>query len=188
MNRVGMLVDLSHVAPTTMRDALDTTSRPVVFSHSSCRAVADHPRNVPDDVLARLAANGGVCMVTFVPQFVSAAYAAWDARLEEAMEAAGERHNDLAARNRFAAGWPEPTPRVTIDDVVAHLEHAREVAGVDHIGIGGDYDGVPAQPEGLADVSCYPDLFAALLDRGWSEDDCARLAGRNALRVLRDNE
>ncbi|MFD7655921.1 dipeptidase [Actinosynnema sp. NPDC059797] len=188
MNRVGMLVDLSHVAPSTMRDALDTTSRPVVFSHSSCRAVADHPRNVPDDVLERLEGNGGVLMVTFVPQFVSAAYAAWDLRLKEAMDAAGESHNDLEARHRFAAGWPEPTPRVTVDDVVAHLEHAREVAGIDHIGLGGDYDGVADQPEGMADVSCYPDLFAALLDRGWSEDDCAKLAGRNALRVLRDNE
>ncbi|GAA1313261.1 dipeptidase [Saccharothrix xinjiangensis] len=188
MNRIGMLVDLSHVAPSTMRDALDATSRPVVFSHSSCRAVADHPRNAPDDVLERLKGNGGVLMITFVPQFVSAPYAAWDARLKEAMDAAGESHNDLEARHRFAAGRPEPTPRVTVDDVVAHLEHAREVVGIDHIGLGGDYDGVPRQPEGMADVSCYPDLFAALLDRGWSEDDCAKLAGHNILRVLRDND
>ncbi|WP_433270447.1 dipeptidase [Actinosynnema sp. CS-041913] len=188
MNRVGMVVDLSHVAVTTMNAALDASSRPVLFTHSSCRAVADHPRNVPDAVLERLPANGGVCMVTFVPAFVSAAYAAWDARLKDAMAAAGERHNDLEAREAFVSSWgPEP-PRVTLDDVVAHVEHAREVAGIDHIGLGGDYDGVREQPEGLADVSTYPALFEALLERGWSEDDCAKLAGANALRVLRDNE
>lgn len=190
MNRIGMLVDLSHVAPSTMRDALDVSSRPVVFSHSSCRAVADHPRNVPDDVLARLAANGGVCMVTFVPHFVSQPYVEWDARLKDAMDAAGENHNDLDARHRFIDSWPDatPTPRVTMDDVVEHVEHARAVAGIDHIGLGGDYDGTRSLPEGLEDVSCYPSLIGALLDRGWSEDDCAKLAGRNILRVLRDND
>lgn len=190
MNRIGMIVDLSHVAETTMNDALDVSTRPVMFSHSSCRAVADHPRNVPDAVLERLADNGGVCMVTFVPAFVSPAYAAWDARLREAMAQAGQRHNDLDARNRFAATWTEggPTPEVGIEDVVAHVEHAREVAGIDHIGIGGDYDGVAFLPNGLEDVSGYPNLFAALLERGWSEAECTKLAGANALRVLRAND
>jgi membrane dipeptidase len=189
MNRVGMIVDLSHVAPTTMRDALATTAAPVLFTHSSCRAVTDNPRNVPDDVLAALPANGGVCMVTFVPSFVSAAVAGWDAQLRDAMVAAGGDHRDLPARWAFAAGWDgPPCPRATLDDVVAHVEHAREVAGIDHIGLGGDYDGTPDLPVGLEDVSRYPVLFAALLERGWSEDDCAKLAGRNALRVLRAAE
>jgi membrane dipeptidase len=186
MNRIGMVVDLSHVAATTMRDALATTSAPVLFTHSSCRAVTDHPRNVPDDVLEALPANGGVCMVTFVPRFVSAAVTGWDGLLQEAMTSAGADHRDLRARDAFAAGWDgPPCPRATLADVVAHVEHAREAAGVDHIGIGGDYDGTAELPVGLEDVSSYPALFAALLERGWSEDDCTKLAGRNALRVLR---
>jgi membrane dipeptidase len=186
MNRIGMIVDLSHVAPTTMRDALATTSAPVLLTHSSCRAVTDHPRNVPDDVLAALPANGGVCMVTFVPAFVSSAAAAWDRELRAAMAAAGRDHRDVSAREAFAAAWDgPPRPRATLADVVSHVERAREVAGVDHIGVGGDYDGTDDLPVGLEDVSRYPALFAALLERGWSEQDCAKLAGRNALRVLR---
>ncbi|MBW0115541.1 dipeptidase [Pseudonocardia abyssalis] len=186
MNRIGMIVDLSHVAATTMRDALDATAAPVLFTHSSCRAVTDHPRNVPDDVLAALAANGGTAMVTFVPRFVSTAVEEWDERLAEAMAGRGLDHNDLRARDAFAAVWDGPaSPRATLGDVVAHLDHAREVAGVDHIGIGGDYDGCSEFPTGLEDVSRYPALFDALADRGWSGEDRAKLAGRNALRVLR---
>jgi membrane dipeptidase len=186
MNRIGMLVDLSHVAATTMRDALATTTAPIVFTHSSCRAVTDHPRNVPDDVLAALPANGGVCMVTFVPQFVSTAARDWDQAVEADMAAAGLDPSDLEARQAFLQDRADPPcPRATLDDVVAHIEHAREVAGVEHIGIGGDFDGTPDLPVGLEDVAGYPALFAALLDRGWSEADCARLAGGNVLRVLR---
>jgi membrane dipeptidase len=189
MNRIGMMVDLSHVAPSTMRDALAVSSAPVVFTHSSCRAVNDHPRNVPDDVLAALPANGGVAMITFVPRFVSPALSEWDEALQKAMDESGLDHRDLEVREKFTETWVgPPKPSATLEEVVTHLEHAREVAGIDHIGLGGDYDGVGSLPVGLEDVSKYPALIGTLLDRGWSEDDCAKLAGRNILRVLRATE
>ncbi|SOC87696.1 membrane dipeptidase [Curtobacterium sp. 314Chir4.1] len=161
MERIGMLVDLSHTAQTTMRDTLDVATQPVVFSHSSTVAVNDHPRNVPDDVLGRLADNGGVVMITFVPQFVSAAYAEW-----------------------FAAGSSEDAPPVTVSDVADHVEHARDVAGAAHVGLGGDYDGTPVLPPDLRDVSRYPVLAAELQRRGWGPADLRALAGGNVLRVL----
>ncbi|ONI79424.1 membrane dipeptidase [Actinosynnema sp. ALI-1.44] len=189
MNRIGMMVDLSHVAPVTMRAAIETSQAPVIFTHSSCRAVNDHVRNVPDDVLGSLKANGGVCMITFVPSFVSPSLREWDESVQSGMAAEGLDYRDLDARTKFVETWNGPAePKATLDEVVTHLDHAREVAGIDHIGLGGDYDGVTSLPEGLEDVSKYPALLGALLDRGWSEEDCAKLAGRNAMRVLRATE
>jgi membrane dipeptidase len=214
MQRIGVLVDLSHVAPVTMHAALDTAFAPVIFSHSSVRALTDHPRNVPDEVLTRLRDNGGVVQLTFVEPFISAAVFDWNRAAEAEWKrlglapipeqpwqraprpaedpasvpvapGAGDRMDAPAFRAWRAVN---PRPAATVADVADHVDHARDVAGIDHIGLGGDFDGTVELPAGLTDVSGYPRLLAELSSRGWSSGDLGKLASGNILRVLRESE
>jgi membrane dipeptidase len=186
MNRIGMMVDIAHTSPATMHQTLDIAQAPVIWSHAASRALVDHPRNVPDDVLQRLPKNGGVLMVTFIPSFLSKEV--WE--MEEGLWATDAAIDSV---RQYRETWlaydaEHGAVRASVEDVADHIEHVRDVAGVDHVGIGSDYWGMPDMPVGLEDVSGFPRLFAVLIQRGWSDEDLRKLAGENLLRALRSTE
>jgi membrane dipeptidase len=191
LNRLGVLVDLAHASAAAMHDALDASAAPVIWSHASARALVDHARNVPDDVLRRLPANGGVVMITFVPAYVSAEHMAWDAAESAESDRLERTYGEGDPRVRAELEtWrrAHPAPPATLAQVADHIDHVRRIAGVDHVGIGSDFDGISRVVRGLEDVSTYPPLFAELSRRGWREPDLAKLAGGNVLRALRGAE
>lgn len=183
MNRLGMIVDLSHVSPDVMRDALDASDAPVIFSHSCAKSLADHVRNVPDEILRRMPANGGVVMVTFVPIFASGKVASWWAPVWDQV-LADPKASPLRRVREAREKEVGPEPKATVSDVADQIEYVRKLAGIDHVGLGGDYPATAGAPVGLEDVSKYPALFAELIRRGWSDDDLIKLAGGNFLRAL----
>jgi membrane dipeptidase len=191
MNRIGMLADLSHVSADAMRDVLQIAEAPVIFSHSSAFAFAQHPRNVPDDVLRLVHENHGVVMVNFYPGFISEDVRQWDAvKAGEKARQTALSPGDPEAATAALAAWEaaNPRPQVTVAQVADHIEHIRRIAGIDNVGLGSDFDGVPFLPEGLQGVDSYPTLLAELLRRGWGDDELAKLAGGNLLRALREAE
>ena len=188
MNRLGMLVDLSHVNDETMSDALHTSRAPVIFSHSSARALTNHARDVPDSILKLVADNRGVVMVNFNPGFVSEAVRVHSDSVSARLDALRAAGADSATRAESLKAWNARAPHATVQQVADHIEHIRQVAGVDCVGIGSDFDGIDEVPVGLEDVSKFPDLIAELLRRGWSELDVKKVAGLNTLRVLREAE